>query len=115
VTVCPDVLFHMLLQTPMGRIFTISSFEYTLPSGHYISELHQDKATGQLSALSTRPVDWSKWGGIITPCAGSQSPWGSHMAGEEVCPDGKCVCGRVGARDLPRGTLRSWTVWLMLT
>jgi hypothetical protein len=87
----PNTACHAdaLPQASSGRIFTISSYEYTLPSGHYISELHQDKATGQLSPLSTRPVDWSSWGGILTPCAGDQSPWNSHMAGEEVCPDGK--------------------------
>jgi hypothetical protein len=26
-----------------------------------------------------QPVDWSEWGGLWLPCAGSVTPWGTHL------------------------------------
>jgi hypothetical protein len=31
-----------------------------------------------------QPVDWSAWGGLWTPCAGSVTPWNTRLGGEEV-------------------------------
>ena len=49
-------------------------------------------------------------GGLWIPCAGSKTPWGSHMGGEEYEPDARpfsevCVCVGGGAAILlPRVT-----------
>lgn len=29
-----------------------------------------------------QPVDFSKWGGLWLPCAGSLTPWGTHLGSE---------------------------------
>ena len=31
----------------------------------------------------------SDWGGLWTPCAGSVTPWNTHIGSEEYEPDGK--------------------------
>lgn len=38
--------------------------------------------TGILTPKNVTHIDWSKYGGIWTPCAGSTSPWGTHLGGE---------------------------------
>ncbi len=34
-------------------------------------------------------MDWSALGGLWNPCAGSRTPWGSHIGGEEYEPDAR--------------------------
>jgi uncharacterized protein len=34
-------------------------------------------------------VDWSEWGGLWLPCAGSVTPWGTHLGSEEYEPDAR--------------------------
>ncbi len=36
-----------------------------------------------------KPIDFSAFGGIWTPCAGSLSPWNTHLGSEEYEPDAK--------------------------
>lgn len=38
---------------------------------------------------AVQPVDWSALGGLWNPCAGSRTPWGSHLGGEEYEPDAR--------------------------
>jgi len=68
---------------PIGdKLFMVSHFE-SRPGAMYVTELNQDKTTGKLSAVSTRNIDMSGVGGLWVPCAGSVSPWMTHLGSEE--------------------------------
>jgi secreted PhoX family phosphatase len=72
---------------PVGdRLYSISHVE-ARPGAMYLSELKQDKATGELTAVSTRSIDVSPLGGLWVPCAGSVTPWSTHLGSEEYPPD----------------------------
>lgn len=81
-----DADFTSLL--PRGdRLFSVTHFE-SRPAAMYISELKQD-ADGTLSMISTKPIDFSAVGGLWVPCAGSVSPWGTHLGSEEYPADAR--------------------------
>jgi hypothetical protein len=69
-----------------GKLFTVSHFE-SYPGALYLTELAQDATTGKLSAKSTRALDLSGINGIWDPCAGSVTPWNTHLGSEEYEPD----------------------------
>jgi len=71
-----------------GKLFSISHLE-SLPGGMYLSELNQSATTGELTIASTKALDFAAWGGLWNPCAGSISPWGTHLGGEEYPPDAR--------------------------
>lgn len=72
--------FSSLLQVG-SKVFSVTHFE-SRPGGMYVTELAQS-ATGELTAISTKPVDFSAWDGLWVPCAGSVTPWNTHLGGEE--------------------------------
>lgn len=79
-----DADFTSLL--PVGdKLYSITHFE-SRPGAMYLSELKQDAATGALSAVSTRNIDFSALGGVWVPCAGSVTPWNTHLGSEEYPP-----------------------------
>ena len=49
----------------------------------------QDKKTGTLKVVDLSNVDASASDGIWTPCGASQTPWGTHLGGEEYEPNAK--------------------------
>lgn len=53
------------------------------PMSMTLTSIKQDAKTGQLSAADQRPIDFSSVGGIWIPCAGSQTPWNTHLGTEE--------------------------------
>ncbi len=71
-----------------GRLFMLTQFE-TTPGAIYLSTLSQDPDDGALRALSTRPLDLSAVGGGWLHCAGSVTPWNSHLGSEEYEPDAR--------------------------
>ena len=75
---------------PVGdKLFMVSHFE-TRPAAMYLSELEQD-ADGKLTAISTKNIDFSEFNGLWVPCAGSVTPWGTHLGSEEYPPDASKV------------------------
>jgi secreted PhoX family phosphatase len=81
-----DADFTSLL--PRGdRLFSITHFE-SRPAAMYISEVKQDDA-GNMSFISTKPIDFASVGGLWVPCAGSVTPWGSHLGSEEYPADAR--------------------------
>ena len=64
------------------KLFMVSHFE-SRPGAMYLTELNQDKATGKLTATSTKNIDMSAAGGLWVPCAGSVTPWMTHLGSEE--------------------------------
>lgn len=80
-----DADFTTLL--PVGnKLFSVTHFE-SRPGAMYVSEVEQNKETGALKYISTKPVDFSAFGGLWVPCAGSVTPWGTHLGSEEYPPN----------------------------
>lgn len=69
-----------------GKLYMVSQFEDRV-GVNYITELSQDSKTGELKAVSTKPIDTSAIGGTWTHCAGSRTPWKSHLGSEEYEPN----------------------------
>ena len=72
-----------------GQHFMITHFE-SVPASMYLTKLVQDK-NGILTATDTKNIDFSSLGGLWIPCAGSISPWGTHLGSEEYEPDASLV------------------------
>lgn len=71
-----------------NQIYMVSHFE-TRPAAVYLTEMNQDVSTGKLTAIKTRPLDFSHVKGGWDHCAGSVAPWGNHLGSEEAPPDAK--------------------------
>ncbi|WP_336366181.1 PhoX family protein [Marinobacter sp. C2H3] len=67
------------------RIFTITQIE-SRPGAMFLSELNQDD-NGNLSVASMEQLDQSGIRGGWNHCAGSVTPWNTHLASEEYEPD----------------------------
>jgi uncharacterized protein len=72
-----------------GKLFMVTHFESSKPAAMYVTELAQNKQTGELTPVATQPIDFSASGGLWTPCAGSVSPWNTHLGSEEYEPDAR--------------------------
>jgi hypothetical protein len=81
--------FSSLIQID-DKLFNITHFA-SRPSAMYLTELSQDKATGALTPLRTQNIDFSKWGGLGVPCAGSVTPWNTHLGSEEYPPNARSI------------------------
>jgi secreted PhoX family phosphatase len=79
--------FASLLPGRPGQVFMVSHFE-SRPAAMYLTELQQ-KHDGELIAKRTRALDFSHVKGGWVHCAGSVSPWGTHLGSEEYEPDAK--------------------------
>jgi uncharacterized protein len=53
------------------------------PSAMNLTTIAQDPVSGALTATDQYNVDFSDVGGLWIPCAASQTPWSTHLAGEE--------------------------------
>lgn len=60
-----------------------------LPMAIGLATLDQDPQTGQLVAARLANVDATSVAGLWTPCAGSLSPWNTHLGSEEYEPDAR--------------------------
>lgn len=75
---------------PIGdKLFMVSQFE-TRPAAMYITELEKTE-NGHLKAISTKNIDMSHINGLWVPCAGSVTPWNSHLSSEEYEPNARAV------------------------
>ena len=93
-----DADFTSLL--PVGdKLYALTHFE-SRPGAMYLTELNQDAATGMLTPVSTRPVDFSDVGGLWVPCAGSVTPWNTHLGSEEYEPDARDVYSAASIEDI---------------
>lgn len=81
---------------PIGQeLFMVTQFE-DRPGGVFLTQLQQDQATGKLSPIETRPLDFSHVDGGWMHCAGSVTPWNSHLGGEEYPPEASWVNPETG-------------------
>lgn len=88
--------FASLLNLPTG-LFMVSHFE-DRPGAMYLTELRQD-ADGLLTVLRTRPIDFSSVKGGWVHCAGSVTPWQTHLGSEEYEPDARLIDPATGSID----------------
>ncbi|MGM0878087.1 MAG: PhoX family protein [Bacillota bacterium] len=61
----------------------------TLPNSMSLSTVKQDKQTGKLTVTDIKPIDFSDVHGLMKPCAGSLSPWNTHLGSEEADVDAR--------------------------
>jgi len=84
-----------------GSLFLVTHYEYDwilsdgssaektdvwherAPMSMTLTSIKQDPKTGKLKAFDQKPIDFSSVGGIWIPCAGSQTPWNTHLGTEE--------------------------------
>lgn len=77
---------HSSLLDVYGKLFMVSQFEDRVGM-NYVTELKQDAVTGKLIPISTKPVDNSGISGTWVHCAGSRTPWKTHLGSEEYEPN----------------------------
>lgn len=73
-----------------GKLFMVSHFE-NRPGAMYLTELTQDSSTGELSPVQTRNIDFSGVRGGWVHCAGSVTPWNTHLGSEEYPPNANAI------------------------
>jgi len=86
---------HTTLLQRGSKLFSITQFE-EYAGFMYITELSQNKATGALTPVATKPVDLSGVYGGWDYCGGMPTPWGSHLGGEEYPIDVRTFEGGSG-------------------
>ncbi len=82
-----------------NTVFAVTQFEYktsnnagvsmygALPAPIAIATLDQDKTTGALTVKKYFSIPTAAIHGLWIPCAGSLSPWNTHLSSEEYEPD----------------------------
>ena len=80
--------FSSILRGKRGGLYMVSHFE-SRPAAMYLTKLRQNRRTGELQAVRTRPLDFSHVNGGWVHCAGSVSPWNTHIGSEEYPPNSK--------------------------
>ena len=80
--------FSSLLDLGKKGLWMVSHFE-DRPAAMYLTGLSQDEKTGELSPIKTRPIDFSEVRGGWVHCAGSVTPWTTHLGSEEYEPDAR--------------------------
>ncbi len=85
-----------------GTPYLVTHFEYVnkdsagvdgygkLPMTMTVAKLSQSATDGKFTTVSIKPVDFSSVNGLWIPCAGSRSPWNTHLGSEEYEPDARC-------------------------
>jgi hypothetical protein len=81
------------------KFFMVNSTE-SIPAAMFVTSLSQDAATGALTATATRSLDMRPVDGFWYSCAGTKSPWGTHLASEEFPPDARITYGSTSWADL---------------
>ncbi|RDW16720.1 PhoX family protein [Oceanobacillus chungangensis] len=92
----PDMNSLLSVNGKSGKLFLINHFESMpkneigeMPKAVYLNTVTQDKKTGELKITDIAAVDFSRDGGVWTPCAGVLSPWNTHLGSEEYEPDAR--------------------------
>ncbi|MFO1421321.1 MAG: DUF839 domain-containing protein [Candidatus Competibacteraceae bacterium] len=61
------------------------------PMAMKLSTIDQNKSSGDLNVVALRNIDMAGIRGLWIPCAGSLSPWNTHLGSEEYEPDARCL------------------------
>ena len=74
-------------EAPLNQPGGMGDMYGRLPMAVSLASLTQNRQDGTLQVSKLRNVDLSKVKGIWTPCAGSLTPWNTHIGGEEYEPN----------------------------
>ena len=92
---------NSLLMPINGKIYMVTHYEYQtidaagqsayglVPASMSLTEMEQDKKTGELKPANVKKIDFSAVNGLWIPCNGSLSPWNTHLGSEEYEPDAR--------------------------
>ncbi|ANU15532.1 alkaline phosphatase [Planococcus halocryophilus] len=95
----PDA--NSLLKPIDGKLYMVTHYEYQsidaagqsayglVPASMSLTEMEQDKKTGELEPANVKKIDFSAVNGLWIPCNGSVSPWNTHLGSEEYEPDAR--------------------------
>lgn len=97
--VSPSTDFSSLLDKD-GQLYVVSHFE-TRPAAVYVTKVEQAD-DGILTAVDTQAVDFAADWGLWVPCAGSVTPWGTHLGSEEYEPDAAKIEAAGSVADLEK-------------
>ncbi|CEM10206.1 unnamed protein product [Vitrella brassicaformis CCMP3155] len=89
-TIAHDPDFSSFHVTPDGTVYMVTQFERPRPGELYKVRLAQSE-NGNLTAVESERIDFAEWGGLWIPCAGSVTPAGTRLLGEEYEPDARSV------------------------
>jgi hypothetical protein len=85
-----------------GTPYLVTHFEYEnndsagtnqygkVPMTMTVAKLGQSATDGKMTVDSIKQVNFSAVNGLWIPCAGSRSPWNTHLGSEEYEPDARC-------------------------
>ena len=92
---------NSLLMPINGKMYMVTHYEYQtidaagqsayglVPASMSLTEMEQDKKTGELKPANVKKIDFSAVNGLWIPCNGSLSPWNTHLGSEEYEPDAR--------------------------
>ena len=92
---------NSLMMPINGKLYMVTHYEYQtidaagksayglVPASMSLTELEQDKKTGELKPVKVEKIDFSAVNGLWIPCNGSLSPWNTHLGSEEYEPDAR--------------------------
>jgi secreted PhoX family phosphatase len=98
VSTAPDMNSLMKVPgLPENTYYMISHFEsmpknqngLENPGSMSLSRVKMDPATGKLTVVDIKAIDFSAVHGIWKPCAGLLTPWNTHLGSEETDPDAR--------------------------
>ncbi len=99
----PDANSLIQLKGDDDHLYLVTHFEYDwldtagndnygkMPMTMNLARLRQNERTGELRTVSLKNIDMSRVAGLWIPCAGSLSPWNTHLGSEEYEPDARCA------------------------
>ena len=92
----PDSNTLLSVNGKSGKLYMVNHYESmpsntigNMPKTMFLNTVKQNKKTGELTVTDMSPIDFSADGGIWTPCAGTLSPWNTHLGSEEYEPDAR--------------------------
>lgn len=93
-------LDHVSILQKNGKIYQVSQFECQV-GAMYMNELSQDAATGELTVVanSMKFVSQKDGFGGYVHCAGTTTPWESHLGSEEYEPNAALLNVGTGSID----------------
>ena len=85
------------------------------PMAMKLSTLDQNKSNGDLNVVALRNIDMAGIRGLWIPCAGSLSPWNTHLGSEEYEQDARCLetgaCANLYGKDSYLAALTSMNAY----
>lgn len=110
-------------------LFLVTHFEYVewdssvppkdmygkAPMVMKLSTVDQNKSSGALKVTALKNINMAGIRGLWIPCAGSLSPWNTHLGSEEYEPDARCLetgtCADVYGKDSHLAALTSMNTY----